>query len=435
MERKKNRKQKWMALVILMLIWQITAGLAVYAAEEKTENDIMEIIKGYRNSIVHIESQCWDGREKIYSSRSFSGFLVSEDSSGIYVATVCDGLTYTAEEKEQIKADNQLENNNNISEKIDVVFSGDLRVEASIVGQSEQRNLSVLKLNQNISFDHIPSFARENDLMKKQIFLLSYPEFEKQGKANYSVENVNISSGMITGAYKQNEIVFLRHDIEADHDSIGGVLLDSDGMIAGLLLKSKGEKDGSAISGSEIKAFLDTFNISYTEQEEIVETAKKMPVLQIVLGVVILFLLLQVLLQVHKNRKFAKTGRIETKKTEKKNSQKTAKSVAQSPKKAGKKENARLEYPDEKREIKIKNSTFIIGRATESNLILGGEKGISRKHACIQSDGKDYYIIDMKSTNHTFLNGSELKPGDKQILKDGDEIIFAKERMIFRKDV
>ena len=94
-----------------------------------------------------------------------------------------------------------------------------------------------------------------------------------------------------------------------------------------------------------------------------------------------------------------------------------------------------MEYPDEKREIKLKKSTFVIGRAKESDLILEVEKGISRKHACIQCDGKDYYIIDLKSTNHTFLNGAELKPGDKQILKDGDEIIFAKERMIFRKDV
>lgn len=433
MKCEKKGKQKWMELVILILIWQIITGIVAHAAEEKTENDIMEMVKGYRNCVVHIESLCWDGKEKTYRSRSFSGFVVSEDSSGIYIATVCEGLTYTAEEKEQIKTDNQLENNNNISEKIEVVFRGDLRVEASIVGQSEQRNLSVLKLNQNISFDHIPSFTKENVLTKERIFLLSYPEFEKQGKANYSVENVNISSGMITGAYKQNEIVFLRHDIEANHDSIGGVLLDSDGMIVGLLLKSKGEKDGSAISGSEIKAFLDTFNISYTEQEEAVEAAKKLPVLQIALGVVILILLLQVVLQVHKNRKFTKTGRSEKKKTKEKNSQKTAKSVSHRTEKTGKKENARLVYPDEKREIKIKKSTFVIGRTTESDFILKDEKGISRRHACIQSDGKDYYIIDLKSTNHTFLNGSELKPGDKQILKDGDEIMFAKERMIFRK--
>ena len=148
---------------------------------------------------------------------------------------------------------------------------------------------------------------------------------------------------------------------------------------------------------------------------------------------VILILLLQVVLQVHKNRKFTKTGRSEKKKTKEKNSQKTAKSVSHRTEKTGKKENARLVYPDEKREIKIKKSTFVIGRTTESDFILKDEKGISRRHACIQSDGKDYYIIDLKSTNHTFLNGSELKPGDKQILKDGDEIMFAKERMIFRK--
>lgn len=46
-------------------------------------------------------------------------------------------------------AEYQIDNNVRIAEKIEVVFNGDLRVKASILGESEQRNLTVLKLEQS----------------------------------------------------------------------------------------------------------------------------------------------------------------------------------------------------------------------------------------------------------------------------------------------
>ena len=430
-----------MIIALLVLTGVLEKPQGICAAEEvKTEEEIIEGIEAYRNSIVHIESKCWDGKEKVYRSRSFSGFVVSKDSSGIYIVTVCDGLTYTSEEKEEIETEYELENNNNISEQIEVVFNGDLRVAAGIVEQSEQRNLTILKLNQNINFENAISFAKKNVSDKERVFLLSYPEFEKSQEAIYSAENVKIEKGTVTGLYKKSEIVFLRHDIKADSDSIGGPLLNDDGMVVGLLLRAKEKKSGAAVSGSEIKAFLDTFNVSYTEQEEKKEE-KKFPIIQAVLGIIILILAVQVFLQVRKNHE--NSDREEEKKQNRKDkySARTvrdesliaAKTQGRKRKNSGVKVNARLEYPAEKRGITMQKATFVIGRAKEADFILAESQGISRKHACIQFDGKYFYLTDLKSTNHTFLNGSELKPGEKRVLKDGDEIMVAKERLIFRK--
>lgn len=421
--------------MILLLIFSMGIVQKGYAAEEKTENEILEELKGYRDSIVHIESKCWDGKEQIYRSRSFSGFVVSEDSSGVYIATTSRNLTYTQEDKENIEAEYQLENNSNISEQIEVVCNGDLRIEASIVGQSEQRNLAILRLNQNINFEHTLSFVKEESSDKDRIFLLSFPAFEK--KAIYNAGNVEITKGNITGKYKKNEIVFLKHDIEAESESTGGVLLNDDGMVAGLLLTAKGEKDGTAISAKEMETFLDTLQIGYTEQKE-APAEKKIEIYQIVLGGVILILLLQVFLQFRKNNASQERKEKKKRKGKDKYSTRTVKEEpAVVPKKQKKKANARvsarLEYPAQKRAITIEKSMFVIGRAKEADFILGDSQGISRKHACIQYDGNYFYLTDLKSTNHTYLNGAELKPGEKHALKNGDEIRIAKEKMIFRK--
>lgn len=55
------------------------------------------------------------------------------------------------------------------------------------------------------------------------------------------------------------------------------------------------------------------------------------------------------------------------------------------------------------------------------------EAKVSRRHARIVRRGGQYMIEDLGSTNGTFINrGRRLLPGDKQPLRDGDEIIIGK---------
>lgn len=59
------------------------------------------------------------------------------------------------------------------------------------------------------------------------------------------------------------------------------------------------------------------------------------------------------------------------------------------------------------------------------------EDGVSRSHACLQRTEDDTLnLIDMDSSNGTYLNGQRLIPHQPRILHDGDEIRVG--RLTFR---
>lgn len=394
------------------------------AEREKTEEEILREIETHRNGIVHIESICWDGENDIYRTKSFSGFVVSGNSSGIYVVTVNRKLTYTSKEKEKIKEKFGLENNARVSEKIEVIFNGDLRIEAEIAGESSQRNLTVLRLNQNVNFENIPQFAKENASDKEKVYLLSYPKSVKQNGGIYNEENVKITAGTIRSSFMEEEIEFLEHDIQTDSSSLGGPLFNEDGAIAGVLLTS-GETGGTAIGSDSVREFLKTLNVAYEEYEEMV-VEKKLPIVNILLGVVILVLFLAVIIRMIKNR--SEQEREKRGKSVKNERGKDKKGKTR----LGRNVHAWLEYPSEQNRVNIQKTIFVIGRAEEADLCLEGNKEISRAHASIQYDGKDFYLKDMQSRNHTFLNGYQLIPDERKRLKDGDRIRLGSEEMTFR---
>ena len=461
------------------------------ADQEMREVQIMEVLNSHRDSIVRVESICWDGEDDIYQKKAFSGFVVSKDTSGVYVVTIHNNLTYSSEEKtaieeackeklleeakakqaeEQAKqeeelaqqqaaekkkkkkkkkkqeetaeeetteteptptiAEYQIDNNVRIAEKLEVVFNGDLRVKASILGESEQRNLTVLKLEQSISFNSILQFPEDGTTHKNNIYLLGYPMPEDGAETVCNSENVRITEGTRLGEFQQDEIAFFTHNIAADQGCIGGPLLYEDGQIAGVLLNGDGEAQGTAITSESLKAFLATFQVPYEENKTVVEE-KKLPILNIVLGILIAVLVILVITRAVKGKDKARGSK--KKKGSKKNYSSSASYVYNPgvPDYSDVQINASVEYPAEKRIVLIRKARFVIGRTNECDFILSENKGISRQHACITYQNREFYLSDLGSTNHTFLNGSELMPGEKRLLKNGDEIMVGKEMIIF----
>ncbi len=66
-----------------------------------------------------------------------------------------------------------------------------------------------------------------------------------------------------------------------------------------------------------------------------------------------------------------------------------------------------------------------VGRS-RSNTIVISEPSISKLHVMIERNGETFFIQDAGSHNGTILNGRPLTPNIKEALKDGDNIILAK---------
>ncbi|HWA25804.1 MAG TPA: FHA domain-containing protein [Lacunisphaera sp.] len=78
-----------------------------------------------------------------------------------------------------------------------------------------------------------------------------------------------------------------------------------------------------------------------------------------------------------------------------------------------------IELPD--RRTHVLSADCLIGR-TEENDIVNPDIRISRKHSMVQRQGSHYVLVDLGSTNGTFLNGNRIFKPTR--LKDGDIILI-----------
>ncbi len=77
-------------------------------------------------------------------------------------------------------------------------------------------------------------------------------------------------------------------------------------------------------------------------------------------------------------------------------------------------------------QLSLSKSKYTLGRGAECDLVLDTAK-ISRLHALLVEDGDDYLVIDNNSTNHIFVNNSEVK---KYCLRSGDWLCLADEVLL-----
>lgn len=82
------------------------------------------------------------------------------------------------------------------------------------------------------------------------------------------------------------------------------------------------------------------------------------------------------------------------------------------------------------RKVLLKNETTI-GKSPECDFCVTNTKTVSRVHASVFFEDGEYFIVDHKSTNATFLNGIILDPGEEYTLMDGDKFVLADEEFTF----
>ena len=93
---------------------------------------------------------------------------------------------------------------------------------------------------------------------------------------------------------------------------------------------------------------------------------------------------------------------------------------------------ARLIRKSNSETIYINKSNFRLGREEGSvDYCISDNKKISRAHADIILRGSQWYIVDLKSKNRTFLNDRALQTSVEEQLHDGDVIKLSNEEFVF----
>ena len=84
----------------------------------------------------------------------------------------------------------------------------------------------------------------------------------------------------------------------------------------------------------------------------------------------------------------------------------------------------------ENQEIELTPDAMTVGRSSACNIKIG-DAGVSSKHAKIWCEDGEYYLMDLGSTNGTFVNERDV---DREKLADGDVITFGMTKAAFVGD-
>ena len=88
-----------------------------------------------------------------------------------------------------------------------------------------------------------------------------------------------------------------------------------------------------------------------------------------------------------------------------------------------------LQGGGEAREYALTGQPVSIGRSPSCEIILDQDQLTSRRHALLRYDGARYTVVDLGSSNGTFVNNAEIR--DATPLTDGDRIIVGEHELLF----
>ena len=96
---------------------------------------------------------------------------------------------------------------------------------------------------------------------------------------------------------------------------------------------------------------------------------------------------------------------------------------------------AKLIRIKDQKEVRITKPTFTIGKAYGSvDYCVEDNPAISRNHAKIILNSDRFYVMDMNSTNHVYIDGILIQPETPIQIQEGTKIRFADEVFLFKEE-
>ena len=83
--------------------------------------------------------------------------------------------------------------------------------------------------------------------------------------------------------------------------------------------------------------------------------------------------------------------------------------------------------------IDLDREKMILGKGSDADYKLEGNKAISRRHAAFFYEDGQVYVEDLGSSNHTYI--ADCKVEGRQLLQDQDRIRIADEDFIFYDEI
>jgi pSer/pThr/pTyr-binding forkhead associated (FHA) protein len=87
---------------------------------------------------------------------------------------------------------------------------------------------------------------------------------------------------------------------------------------------------------------------------------------------------------------------------------------------------ARIRFKD--RNINI-NKMISIGRDEVNDIVIRDDPLVSRRHALIEKDGSEYFVMDKGSTNGTYVNNNPIGSCERIRIRTGDTISVGKTKL------
>ena len=81
-------------------------------------------------------------------------------------------------------------------------------------------------------------------------------------------------------------------------------------------------------------------------------------------------------------------------------------------------------------EIRILSPEFFMGKSPRNDYVIGDNAGVSRKHGVIITRDEGVYVVDLNSTNGTYINGVRIPGMVETLLTNGAKLRLCNELFV-----
>lgn len=262
-----NKRGRLLSVIIsicLMMMLAVPAWADAEVEVNRARNGVVQVLTGFQDK---------NGRN--YAVQGGSGFLIGDQ----VLITNQHVVEMTAEVKEDAK--NKLQEWGvdvaSLTEKVQIVVTRDVVIDATIRASSEEMDIAVVDLSSSIGDREILSIVDGDSSSPageaQNVYALGFPKAADLAQdVNYYTSNdVTVTDGIVSKLASSAGVSIIQHSATITAGNSGGPLVDSNGNVIGM--NTMGNTDYYyAISSYEIVDLLKKLNVPYTSEKSI--TAK-----------------------------------------------------------------------------------------------------------------------------------------------------------------